>query len=298
MNIKFKTLILFFLVSSLASAQEAYTLDELDQFTKIDRLSERVLVVSNGISDMDRVTAIATKKGIVVIDAGTNVPRTAKYRAIIEREFKRNDFVYLINTHSHQDHTFGNRAFSEATVIGHEMIKVELATNMKNDHYNKAFTDVMERWRKRLNESEINSDRWKQLRIYLYEGNEILSALADNFKIPYPDITFNDSMELDMGDVTFKMKYFGPAHTQSDILIYVPEEQLLFVGDLFNDPVQVNYKPTDKQQSATWLNALEYILKPGNQIAHVINGHNSKIFDKTSIEEFYTKIKEIAHKVE
>ncbi|MHC1780790.1 MAG: MBL fold metallo-hydrolase [Bacteroidales bacterium] len=285
------------LLASAATARQAYTLDQLDQFTKVDRLSERVLVVSNGISDMDRVTAIATKKGIVVIDAGTNGPRTARYRAIVEREFKRNDFVYLINTHSHQDHTFGNRAFGEATVIGHEMIKVELAENFKNDYYTKIFTEALKNWETRVNEAEKDSGRWKQLRIYLYEGEEILSTISGNFKIPYPDISFKDTMDLDMGDLTIKMKYFGPAHTNSDILIYIPEERILFVGDLFSNPVKVSFKPSGKENAIQWINALDYILKPENQIEFVVNGHTSNIMDKNSLLEFYSKLKEIVNQL-
>lgn len=283
-------IILFVLLSSGISAQKAYTLDELDQFTKVERLSERVLIVSNGVTDMDRVTAIATKKGIVVIDAGTNTPRTAKYRAIIEKEFKRNDFVYLINTHSHQDHTFGNRAFKETVVIGHDKIKEELTQNVKDDYYTMTFTDAIKHWEAQLKESEENSNRWKQLRIYLYEAPEILSTIENNFKVPVPDISFSDEMELDMGDVRFKMKYFGPAHTKSDILVYVPEEKLLFVGDLFNYPGDVNFHFFGKENAEHWINALDKLLIPENTIEYVVNAHYSRIMSKNVLMDFYNNM--------
>jgi len=285
----------FVLCTTVAFAQKPYTLDDLDQFTKVERLSERVLIVSNGVTDMDRVTAIATKKGIVVIDAGTNAPRTVRYRAIIEKEFKRNDFVYLINTHSHQDHTFGNRAFKGAVVIGHEKIKEELTNNVKENYYTKTFSDAIKQWQAQLKEAEENSNRWKQLRIYLYEGPEILSTIADNFRIPIPDISFNDEMELDMGDMTFKLKYFGEAHTQSDILVYVPEEKLLFVGDLFNYPGDVNFRFFGKGNSENWIKALEKILVPENDIEHVVNAHYSRTMGKNALMGFYANMQVFAN---
>ena len=55
------------------------------------------------------VSAIATKKGIVVIDT-TNIPKLDEaFRKIIARELGRNDFKYLINTHGHGDHTARQR---------------------------------------------------------------------------------------------------------------------------------------------------------------------------------------------
>ena len=284
-------LLTIILISVRSNAQTAYSLDELDQFTKVERLSDRVLIISNGMTDMDRVTAIATKKGIVMIDAGTNAPRTAKYRKIIEKEFNRNDFVYLINTHSHQDHTFGNRAFKEAVVIGHDKIKEELAKNVKEDYYTKTFTNSIKRWKSQLQSIDKNSNRWKQLRIYLYEGPEILSNIANNFVIPVPDISFSDEIELDMGDVMFKLIYFGPAHTESDILVYVPEEKLLFVGDLFNYPGDINFRFYGKENAVKWNEALNSVLQPGNEIKYVVNAHYSRTMNKDVLTDFSNSMK-------
>ncbi len=59
-------------------------------------------------------------------------------------------------------------------------------------------------------------------------------GLEDNFELTYPNITFNDRMTLRFGDITVDMRYLGAAHTDGDIIIYVPEEKLPIVGDVFH----------------------------------------------------------------
>jgi tetratricopeptide (TPR) repeat protein len=185
--------------------------------------------------------------------------------------------------------------FKEATVIGHDKIREELIKNVKEDYYTRTFSDAIKHWEDQLKESKENSNQWKQYRIYLYEAPEILSTIADNFKAPVPDISFSDEMELDMGDVTFKMKYFGPAHTQSDILVYVPEEKLLFVGDLFNYPGDVNFHYFGKENSESWIKALDKILVPENEIEYVVNAHYSRIMSKNVLMGFYQNMQVFAN---
>jgi hypothetical protein len=63
------------------------------------RLSEKVLVVWIGDYMQSIATvALATEKGIVVIEASLIRKNDARIRRVIEKEFGRNDFKYLINT--------------------------------------------------------------------------------------------------------------------------------------------------------------------------------------------------------
>jgi glyoxylase-like metal-dependent hydrolase (beta-lactamase superfamily II) len=90
------------------------------------RLSDRVLVLSETLMG-NNVVAINAEKGIVVID-NTGLPSTAaKMRRMIEETFKRTDFAYMINTHYHWDHSFGNQVFADAIIIGHENVPAGMA---------------------------------------------------------------------------------------------------------------------------------------------------------------------------
>ena len=85
------------------------------------RLSEKVIEVWTGdYMQTISVVAIATKKGIVVIDTSLSRSNDARIKRVIEKELGRSDFKYLINTHYHSDHTSGNQIYSDATIIGHK----------------------------------------------------------------------------------------------------------------------------------------------------------------------------------
>jgi glyoxylase-like metal-dependent hydrolase (beta-lactamase superfamily II) len=47
-----------------------------------------------------------------------------------------------------------------------------------------------------------------------------------------PTLAFTDELDLHAGDATVRLLYFGPAHTNGDVVVYFPAEKLAFVGDL------------------------------------------------------------------
>jgi len=67
----------------------------------------------------DQVVAVKSKKGIIIIDSGISPTIARKYRQIIEKTFKTDKIIYVINTHNDFDHTNGNQVFADATIISH-----------------------------------------------------------------------------------------------------------------------------------------------------------------------------------
>src|SRR5512143_2315032 len=66
--------------------------------------------------------AIATDKGIVVVDT-TGIPKVdAELRKVIARELGRSDFTVLINTHEHADHTGGNGVYADCPIVSQELL--------------------------------------------------------------------------------------------------------------------------------------------------------------------------------
>ena len=52
-------------------------------------------------------------------------------------------------------------------------------------------------------------------------------------KLPLPNITFSRRMNMYSGGLELNLFYFGPAHTDGNIVIYVPGDKVAIVGDLF-----------------------------------------------------------------
>ncbi|MFQ5880403.1 MAG: MBL fold metallo-hydrolase [Dehalococcoidia bacterium] len=109
----------------------------------------------------------------------------------------------LVNTHHHGDHVFGNQFVGAQHVIGHPYCREEMLRS------GPASLENNKRTRPQY------ADDWRQI------------------EITAPDVTFEEKMVLHVGDTTVELLYLGgPAHTYGDVVVYLPQHQLLFAGDL------------------------------------------------------------------
>jgi len=63
----------------------------------------------------------------------------------------------------------------------------------------------------------------------LFEGHESIPGLT------YPTTTFNDRMTVYLGNRRVDLMHLGRAHTAGDIVIHVPDENVMFTGDIVED---------------------------------------------------------------
>jgi cyclase len=103
----------------------------------------------------------------------------------------------LINTHHHGDHIFGNQVFGpSATIFAHELARTEIAET------GLALTTL-----------------WPQV-----EWGEIHVVL--------PTVTFADRLTIYVGSRRAELIHVGPAHTTNDVVVWLPDERVLFAGDV------------------------------------------------------------------
>jgi cyclase len=110
---------------------------------------------------------------------------------------------FLVNTHHHYDHLFGNETIGAQSIISHPACREEVMRSGRA---------ALDDYRKRLPQWE---DDWSQIRI-----------------VP-PDTTFTDRLTVYAGGIAVELVHFGTmAHTSNDIVVHVPEHGVLFAGDL------------------------------------------------------------------
>jgi CubicO group peptidase (beta-lactamase class C family)/glyoxylase-like metal-dependent hydrolase (beta-lactamase superfamily II) len=241
---------------------------------EIVRLSDRVLVLKEDVMN-NNITAIASKKGLVIVD-NSGFPGTArKMRGIIEREFKRTDFAFVINTHFHWDHAWGNQAFPEAMIIGHADCPAFMARDREyvvtRVQY---FRQRLEEQKAKLGQADPNSAEAQNIRRSIGQTERDIREHSEGFVITPPQITFNDRMTWDLGDLTLKMYFFGRAHSGTDIFIHIPEEGILLTGDIFLDrrwlPLFAGEPELDIPK---WIEVLHTVLDGPDKLTQVIPGH-------------------------
>lgn len=113
-------------------------------------------------------------------------------------------------------------------------------------------------------------------------------------KIRLPNKTFNDQMSLAEEGIEMRLLFFGPAHTDGNIVIYIPDERIAIIGDLFfagMDPL------IHKQKNGTsegFVNVLQKIIDLNAD--KYMSGHAEPV-GKTEIEGLKNTIMEKRKKV-
>jgi len=75
------------------------------------------------------------------------------------------------------------------------------------------------------------------------------------------------------GDLNFELKFFGKCHSDSDILIYVPELKILFTGDLLFKYGRASINDQQMEDKDQWHKAVHWIETRIPEIKTIISGH-------------------------
>ena len=281
----------FFAQSSDTEAEELYAdyKNKTDSLISVTKINDKTILVSFGA---DAVTAIKTKDGIVIIDAGISTELTSKYREKIETAFRTKSFAYVINTHGHPDHYGGNSVFPKAKIIAQENALKEISAQLSNPGKKKEeLTKIVNEYDSKLKECAENTDEWKYAFTQKMRYHYALNDLKLQIPVKKPEIIFSDSCRIETGDVSFEMISFGKCHSESDILIYIPEFKILFTGDLISKYGKPSINDSLMQDKAKWKRAIAWLENRMPNIEIIISGHG-EMLTKDDLKYFNNNILE------
>ena len=143
--------------------------------------------------------------GVVVDGSGTAVlvdttSTEKRNRAVLAEVAKisTGSPLAVVNTHHHPDHTYGNGFLpAETVVIGH--------------------------------------DKCREMVLHAgLEATKVITAPDyGNLTLRPPEVTFADRLTLHLEEFPVELSHVGvPAHTTNDVLVWLPDQRVLFAGDL------------------------------------------------------------------
>lgn len=182
---------------------------------------------------------------LLVIDTAMGPANGSKIRAFAEELAEGRELVVTV-THFHPEHGFGAQAFRDERIV-----------------YNRAQLD------------ELHEKGAAYIEMFRTFG-EGVAAQLEGVELVEPDEAYlGDAHTIDLGGRHVQLRTYGLAHTRGDQVVWLPEERVLFTGDLVEErcfAIFPYFPPDDADvDGERWLGVLERLesLEP----AIVVPGH-------------------------
>jgi cyclase len=198
----------------------------------------------------------------LLVDTLFDLKLTAEMLADMRRSVPATAHIgTLVNTHANGDHTFGNQLVDGAEIIA----TLGTQDEMHEDHPARYHTLM------------ANAHQ-------LGRGAQFLAELFKPFDftgitVTKPHRTFSGEIDLKVGDKAIRLIEVGPAHTKGDTLVHIPDEKVVFTGDiLFNGGTPIAWAGP----VSNWIRACDRILAMDVDV--VVPGHGP-IADKQAVRD-------------
>jgi glyoxylase-like metal-dependent hydrolase (beta-lactamase superfamily II) len=183
----------------------------LDHDTGFHEIADRVWLARYEWFDVN-ITLVGGETGLLMIDTHTS---TRAAHGVIEdlRRAGIGDVVAVVNTHEHFDHTFGNHALRSTYGDVPIHATAEAAANVLS---------AGERIKRRYAASAA-------------EGTDPRAAEVLETELVVPDRPFDATTSLDLGGRIVELVHPGRGHTGGDLVVRVPDADVLLAGDLLEE---------------------------------------------------------------
>jgi glyoxylase-like metal-dependent hydrolase (beta-lactamase superfamily II) len=193
-------------------------LDEKD----VKQVSEHVWVMMG----FPNIAFVIGGRATLVVDTGLG-ERNGATVVRAEQKLSKTPILYLTTTHFHPEHATGEQAFPANTIL--------IRPTIQQAEFDREGAAMIDRFR---SQSAQNKE------------------LLQDVKLRPPDILFNNEMKLDLGGVTVRLLWYGPAHTEGDESIFVEGDSTLIPGDIVQNKLVPNIIGTNTT-AKSWIAVLD-----------------------------------------
>jgi len=218
---------------------------------------------------------------VIVVDATTSPAAAWALLHELPRVTKK-PVRYLVITHFHYDHSQGTQSFPPGVeVIGTEYTRsmissgkaAEHATAQGNRRFSAAQIETLASALDTASTPASRSDIGKRRSVW----QEYLVSLATLKPVP-PTMTVSQQMSIVRGDREVQVIFPGKAHTDGDLIVWLPKERVLAMGDLVGSSLPY----MNDGYIENWANVLDSLkaMRP----AVVLPGHGDEFRDMATMD--------------
>jgi len=251
---------------------------------QVTNLAEGVYAIQHKSSNDGNVngntTVIIGDREVFVVDSCYS-PSLAREDIAQIRQWTNNPVGYLLNTHFHNDHNNGNRAYLDAfpslAIIAQEETKKDMDLiqpgNIERAPKQIAETIAALKQGKTPGGRTLTEDEKKQVREML-PGLEQQEAEFKTMVYQPPTLMFVDQLDIDIGNREVQVKHLGRGNTPGDAIVYLPKEKILIAGDLLVSPIPYTFDG----YRADWAQTLQNMAQL--DATTIVPGHGPVLHDK------------------
>jgi glyoxylase-like metal-dependent hydrolase (beta-lactamase superfamily II) len=209
-------------------------------------------------------TLVVGGSGALLVDTRASLSQGLELAQHVRRVTPR-PLTCVVNTHVHFDHLFGNGAFAGVPIVAHENVPIALPAH---------------------------TDRIRGLYVADLDDPHRDEALAT--EPVAPDTTFSSVWATDLGDRLVELVFLGRGHTDGDIVVRVPDADLVCAGDLVEESGPPAYGPDS--WPLEWGLTLEQLSNVLGGSTVVVPGHGAPV-DKAFVLDQRLDVVDVAEQI-
>lgn len=220
--------------------------DPVVEITGVTEIARDLVVVPNRHIDLvPNIGVIGGTHSVLIVETGMG-PRNAAKVLEFAADYAKGRRLYLTTTHFHPEHAFGAQAFAgEATYLANRAQADDLAARGAG-----------------------------YLDMFRAMGEPVARQL-EGVKLTTPDVVYDGSCDLDLGDRVVHLRPTGQAHTKGDQVVTVPDAGVMFTGDLVETgqfSIFPWFPPYDTDVSGVrWIAVMQRLIAENPRV--VVPGH-------------------------
>lgn len=217
-------------------------------------------------------------------------PEAARDLKKAAEELTGNQVKYVVNSHYHNDHVRGNQVFTGARIIATTRTRAlmeKLSAAEVEDEKLSVDERLADAAFKIANEEDTTRMNEHQLWLGYYQSMKSSHA---EYKLTLPDYLVDDSLSLKGKKRSVQLISKGGGHSESDMIMWLPAEKILFAGDL----VFIGFHPWFGEADIPgWLSYLQYMKRLGPAVVVPGHGDTGKSADIDEMSGYLTSVETI-----